>query len=858
MIGSRVSHFRILDQIGAGGMGVVYKALDEDLQRVVALKLLRGEALAAPGRRERFRQEARAASALNHPGIVVVHEVGTDAETDFIAMELIGGQTLRDAIPESGMPLERFLDLATQLAEALERAHSAGILHRDLKPGNVMVTPDERVKVLDFGLAKWLEGANSGPDASTREQGVQTAEGIVVGTPRFMSPEQIDGATLDARSDIFSFGAILYQMLTGQVPFSGTSTAQVQSAILRDAPVPVCRVRPELPPEVERIVAKTLEKDAGFRHRSMGDVISDLRRLGRDSIVPAREATRSGRTSLQTLAAGGVLLAVLGFGLWIGRDTGRPAAPTDFRLISTFPGSHRSPSFSPDGSMIAFTSAVDGVSQVWVSTIAGGEPVRITDVEAHARRPRWSPRNDQIVFASGGDIWSVPPLGGAATRVIEAGRDPNFSPQGDRLVFVRGRDIWVARVDGGDERRLEGIERGFYSAFGQRSPTFSRDGRRIVYFQPASGPAGDLWIIPAAGGAPRRLTNDNEPAGSPVFTTDGRDIIFSSTRGGSMNLWKLALSDGSLTPVTTGSGDDLDPDVSADGRLIYCSLRNSFVLKLLDPQSGREREIIERRTVMAFPRASPDGRHIAFFGASDDTTHIFTAAVDGAEVRQVTSGAAERNIVPRWSSDGKSLYYYQSDSHSSFSKISVEGGTSVVIAPGWDWTHQNGAAVDAGETRVAYTEVEPERGAIATRVRELGTEREIQLGQALWAPQWSADASRILGLTQQGVLTWCPLAPGPCTQLIPGSAPRLGRHDGRIYFASDTRPLDDPALVTMEIASVDAVGADRRSVATLEPVLGIARSFDVSPSGEIAWVQVKPGSSEMWLAEPTGLATARR
>lgn len=859
MIGSLISHFRILERIGAGGMGVVYKARDEDLQRTVALKVLRADAHGATDRRARFRQEAQAASALNHPGIVVVHEVGSTHDVDFIAMELIEGQTLRQAIPETGLRLERFLDLATQLAEALERAHSAGILHRDLKPGNVMVTPEGRVKVLDFGLAKWIEGSNAGPDASTREQGVQTADGIMVGTPRFMSPEQVNGAPLDARSDIFSFGAVLYQMLTGRAPFSGTSTAQVQSAILRDTPVLPTHLRSDVPAEVERIVGKTLEKDPRLRHQSMGDVHSDLSRFERDSGASSSvEARRPRRPRPGAIAASALAISLLGLGFWLNRNDGHTAAPTDFRLISTFSGSHRSPSFSPDGSMIAFTDSVNGVSQVWVSTIAGGDPVRITDVEAHARRPRWSPRNDQIVFASGGDIWSVPPLGGAATRVIEAGRQPNFSPEGDRLVFVRGHDIWVARVDAGEERQLEGIRRGFYSIFSQISPTFSRDGHHIVYFQPASGPSGDLWMVPTTGGAPRRLTHDNKPAGSPAFTKDGRHVIFSSSRGGSMNLWKLALEDGSLTPVTTGSGDDLDPDISADGRLIYCNLRNSFALKLLDLQSGRQREIIERRTVIAYPRTSPDAQHLAFFGASDETTHIFTVAVDGTEVRQVTSGAGERNIIPSWSSDGQSLYYYASQSPSSFSKINVEGGASTAVAPGWDWTRQNGAALDASETRVAYTEVDPELGAVATRIRELGTERELQLDQALWSPQWSADASRILGMTQQGVLTWCPLDLGPCTQLTPGSSPRLGRHDGRIYFGGEARPLDDPALVTLEIASIDLDGSDRRVVATLEPVLGIVRSFDVSPTGEIAWIQVKPSGSEMWLAEPTGLATARR
>ncbi len=396
MIGRKLGHFEITGTIGAGGMGVVYKATDLRLQRSVALKLLPAELAADRERRSRFEHEARAASALNHPNIVTVYEIDRADELDFIAMEFVEGETLDRAISR-GLTLDEALRYATQIGEALGAAHLAGIVHRDLKPRNVIVKPGGQVKVLDFGLAKRVGGGAVETAAPTQSAGPRSVAGSVVGTLAYMSPEQAEGKPLDARSDIFSFGVVLYEMLTGRRPFAGDSEAQVLSAILRDTPPPAGSLRKDLPEELDRILAKALEKGVDYRYQHMADVVADLKRASRGpaSVVGrAPVAHRARRAAWALGLAVAMTLAVVGLRQW----TRRSAAPLQFRLLSTFPGSHRAPSLSPDGRMLAFVDDAHEVPQVWVKPVGEGDAVPITTGESAARTPRWSPKGDQIVF----------------------------------------------------------------------------------------------------------------------------------------------------------------------------------------------------------------------------------------------------------------------------------------------------------------------------------------------------------------------------------------------------------------------------------------------------------------------------
>src|SRR5581483_9680879 len=353
------------------------------------------------------------------------------------------------------------------------------------------------------------------------------------------------------------------------------------------------------------------------------------------------------RWRIMWLAAAAGLI-VLAAAVWWMRLRTRPPEFSGQRVVSTFAGSHRSARFSPDGSMIAFLNTVADVPQIWIKNLAQGEPIQITTGNVPAVQPRWSPKNDQIVFSRPGQgIWSVPPLGGPPRQLARLGRNPNFSANGERLVFERGHQIWVARSDGSAARRVEGVPEWYYGK--DSMPALSAHGEWIAFFRPEVGPYGDLWVIPAAGGKARQLTFDVRVSTGPVWTPDDRWIIYSSSRTGGVTLWRIRATGGVPEPLTTGAGEDTEPAISADGsRLIFTNAHNTWALDLLDLTTGEQKELIQRRYDLAFPAFSPAGDRIAFIQAIDGDSHIFTMEVNGAELRQLTRERGELNGLPRW------------------------------------------------------------------------------------------------------------------------------------------------------------------------------------------------------------------
>ena len=855
MIGRRLSHFETREAIGSGGMGVVYKAVDLRLQRTVALKLLRTDVGLDAESRRRFFREAQAASALNHPNIVTVYEVDSAEGVDFIAMEHLQGSSLDALIAAGPLGLSPALGYAVQVADALASAHAAGIVHRDLKPSNVIVTPEGRVKVLDFGIAKRLVAAPEGAELAmpTLDLPPQTDTGVVMGTPRYMSPEQAQGKKVDARSDIFAFGVLLYEMLAGRPPFTGDSLAGLLTAILRDPPPSLRSVRSELPAEVEEIVAKTLEKDPERRYQSMRDVLRELERLRQTpSAGMAMPPSPSRRKPVLVSFLVGAAVVVLGSGLALlvrGRHGAAPALR--FRQMADLPGSPRSPGFSLDGRMIAYVDDADGVPQVWVTYLRGGAPLQVTSGPAPAARPRWSPKGDAIVFERRGQgIWTVSPLGGQARQIVEGGSCPGFFADGERIMYGRGAEIWTARLDGGEPRRLEGLPPSdYYAGYTSRCPALSPDGREIVFFQAENGPNGDLWSLPAGGGELRRLTFDSTEASSPVWTPDGRFIVFSSARRGSRNLWRIAAGGGQPEPVTTGAGDDLEPDVAAGNAIVYTSTRIAYRLMVLDPAHGQEREVLERRAEMNGPAFSPQGDRIAFFGVTGSGTHLFTVRADGSDLRQVTQAERERNVMPQWSGDGSSLYYYCQLPSPSYRKIPAAGGMSTAVVEGWTWEGHGGARWDPGERLLAYTLIEGDR-AKATLVRDAETRAEQALGRAFYSPKWSPDGAVLLGNDGDGHILVCPRDGSGCRVVGEGRSASWSGDASRIYFERPGRRLDDPGLRSRELWVMEPDGRNPRRVAVLEPQHILATPVAVSREDLVAWVQVRRAKPELWLAEP--------
>ena len=850
--GARLGPYEIAALLGAGGMGEVYRARDTRLGRDVAVKVLPAEFAGDSERLRRFEQEARAVAALSHPNILALYDVGTHEGSPYIVIELLEGETLRERLTAGALPLRRAVEVAVQMARGLAAAHEKGIVHRDLKPANVFVTRDGHVKILDFGIAKLVERS---PHPEQQLEGTTLVEatqpGVVIGTFSYMSPEQARGQSVDHRSDIFSFGTVLFELLAGVRPFVGETATDTVAAILTQEPP---ALPAGVPPALDHLVRRCLEKRPEDRFDSTRSLALTLEAFS----TPAQAQTaqepqaspvpkRLNKKALTGAAVTAAVLLALG-AAWLWRQRTAESRPTGFLLLSTFPGSHRSPSFSPDASMITFIDDSEGVPQVWVKNLTQGDPIRITSGGLGAGHPQWSPKGDRIVFHRGdwkmlGGIWSVPPLGGESRRIIETGWSPSFSGDGERIVFERQDGIFTAAADGSDERRVEGAPSNFFQGV-DLSPAFSPDGAWIVYFLPEEGPHGDFWVIQASGGKPRRLTFDLSIGGTPAWTPDSQFVIFSSARSGGRTLWRIAGDGGDPVPVTTGAGEDREPAVSRDGRsLIYTNERVSYALMLVDTATGGQRQLLEQRNTVSLPAFSPTGDRIVFMIEEAGSNQLFTIGTDGRGLHQVTTKTDEMHVQPQWSHDGAYLFYYQSYPTHSFRKVPVAGGSSTELLPDWSWATRYAGQVDPQDSRIAYTAREGNQGK-ALVVRDLRSGRETRLSGTIWEPRWSDDGKYLLGtsLAETDVVL-CPVAGGTCQQLAKGFWPLWSGDGTRILFH---RPGSASDVTEVWVMKHD--GSEQRRVAELRSRFSLSFSA-LSRNDQLAWVQVRRGRQELWLAE---------
>jgi len=845
--GSRIGEYEIGTILGEGGMGAVYLARDHRLKRDVAIKVLTGRVLTHGDAAQRTLQEARSAARLNHPNICTVYEVGETGDGSFIVMERVEGRPLSAVIPSGGMPIDSITRYGAQIADALAHAHERGIIHRDLKSANVMVAPDGRVKVLDFGIAASLynPAGDETTRAATREEGTP-------GTLAYMAPEVLNGERASALSDIWSLGVLLYEMIAAHLPFAGKTPAATASAILQ-APLP------PLPQHVaagmRAIVQRCLARPPGERYQHAHEVRAALE-VVRDTyghvVEPSTVAheSRPGSRRWPWLSAAAVALIALAVWIVVGTRSRPTLLVSSQRPIAASGASYRQATLSPDSGFIAFADAGKLGTQIWIKNLAQGDPIQITSGDVDASHPAWSPKNDQIVFARRGQgLWSVPPLGGNARRLLEFGASPQFSTDGERLVFERNaREIWTAQADGSEARRVEGVPVPWYP--GRLDPAFSPDGSSIVYFMPELGPNGDLWIVAAAGGRPRQLTRDLTEAGGPVWTRDGRFIIFSSMRGGSRTLWRVRADGGAPEPLTVGAGEDLDPALSRDGRtLLYTNVRNQSTLRALNPETGAERVIFERRRATVFPRISPDGSKVAFFGFGDvGDVQIFVVPIAGATIQQLTQGKGQINTMPRWSPDGSLIYYYEQRPGASLRSIPASGGASREIRP-WQWESHSHAEFSPDGSLIAYyrQDAPGEANVVEqTVIDDVASGKQHVLGLPIVPRRWFPDGRTVLGhtMTRPPVVAACPVDGGACRRLTAGQSPVWSPDGSRIYFLRDSA---NPAL--KELWSMTPDGGDERKLFDrMGPYRAIDVTFDVSPNGEIVWSEYIEGRYELWQA----------
>jgi len=573
MLGQTLGPYQIEEKLGEGGMGVVYRARDTRLDRPVAVKVLRAETIADPDRKRRFIQEARAASSLNHPNIVTIYDIGVENGVDYIAMEYIAGRTLDACFGRQGSPLAEALKYALQIVDVLVKAHGAGIIHRDLKPANIMVTAEGLVKVLDFGLAKLAERAGDDQLTQTLGRAPLTEAGAIIGTAAYMSPEQAQGRPLDSRSDLFSFGAVLYEMIAGRRPFQGDNKMSLLTALLRDEPAPLRQVQEGTPAELDRIVSRCLRKDPDRRFQTAADLKVALLEIKEESESGRLRApvTAPGRPRRRLWIAAPLLVAATAaVTWWVVRPPPPVPTPVLTRLTSDA-GLTTDPDFSANGSLMAFASdrGGEGNLDIWVQPLPGGEALRITRHQSDDRQPAFSPDGARIAFRSerdGGGIWVIPALGGTERLLARQGREPRFSPDGQWLAYVVGnrgvsRKTYIIPAAGGTPTPVQ-------PAFSFVSnPVWSPDGKKLLFTGTSEG-AVEAWVVPIPDGPAVRtgafeaLRRRHLTSPLPArWVAAGNYVIFSARLGDTTNLWRLAISPrtgkvtGEPERLTSGAGD---------------------------------------------------------------------------------------------------------------------------------------------------------------------------------------------------------------------------------------------------------------------------------------------------------------
>ncbi len=718
--GETISHYQVLERLGRGGMAVVFKAKDTRLGRLVALKFLIGEPALNPRALERFHREARMASSLNHPNICTIYDVDLNESGGFIAMELLTGETLRERMSRP-IPLGLLLDVAIQVANALDAAHERGIAHRDIKPANIFITERGEVKVLDFGLAKPTWSGHDDPDL--------TIAGATPGTVAYMSPEQARGQELDGRTDLYSFGVVLREMAARQ----------------------------KCPQELEDIIARLLQRDREMRYQTAGEARRDLKRLkeGPDATVRSRAPMFAGAGAMVVLIVVGI--AYYSFG------GEKPLGPPRIQPLTGLEGVEADAAFTANGRRLAYSSGKENVpgASIYVKQVGGGPPLRLTEGASFDFSPAWSPDESSLAFArteAGGSpaVYVVPALGGPVRRIASiqpagpdrASRAVSWLADGkellvsDRLAPGAAAAIFALSLATGEKRQISSPPAG---SIGDGSPELSPDGRTMAFIRWMGNSVSEIYLQPVGESAARPLTRDGQRISGLAWAAGGRAIVFSSLRGALPALWRIAVGGGGPEPLSGVGPDAVLPAVAREGNLLAytrqfqnCNLwriplgskgaaqifnsspredvsgvyspdgkrvafssdrSGAFEIWLADSDGSHQQQLtMFQGPITGSPRWSPDGKWIAFDSRPAGHSAVFVVQAEGGSPRRLTDGTHD-DLVPSWSHDGASIYFSSNRSgESQIWRVLAGGGTPVQVT-----AHGGFESVEAADGWLYYS-----------------------------------------------------------------------------------------------------------------------------------------------------------
>ena len=774
--GMLLGPFEIVALLGQGGTGEVYRARDPRLARDVAIKVLHSAVTLDPDRRQRFEQEARTVGGLNDPNIVAVLDIGVHDGALYLVEELLEGATLRDKLTDGRLPVRKALDYAVQASRGLAAAHAKGIVHRDLKPENQFVTRDGRLKILDFGLAKLVAAKAAAVDATSAPTvELLTEPGMVLGTVGYMSPEQVRGRDVDPRSDLFSLGAVMFEMVAGQRAFQGESSVDTMSAILKEEPPELTKLNPDVPPGVERIIRRCLEKDPEERFHSARDLAFALESLAAPSTVStsvhvappaARRQTGRGR-----MLAAGLALVALAAGTFLGRAffgrKGEDLAAYRFTALATEQGIKDAPAWSPDGKSVAYAAQVEGVYQIFTRGQDQPVPAQLTHSTTDCRAPFWSPDNTRVFYFSpaGQALWEIGAAGGTPEVRLRGIRAAHLSPDGKTLAFVRheanGLSLWVQPREGSQPRRL-GPEFPGSDAYLRFAPNGEWLGLWSIF---GEGKLAFWRVSYPKGQAERKLSALSNIRGPTItaFTwfPDSRHVVFSGAlnKSGDDHLLLADTNTGSIRPITVGLAGEADPSLSPDGRRLVFTARTDDQDIVEIPLDGSPmRSVLATSTIEHCAAWSPQGDQFVYAKQHNGTDEIWIHSVhEGWERPLITAasfreGKTDRVTEPRYSPDGQRIAFTRvSEGVYSIWVASVAGGPPVPL--GVD--HELVPAWSPDGNWIAYTSIDV-AGAGLFKVSSGGGGKPVAIvpgggGSQIVRTQWSSRGDWLIWLGKRGL-----------------------------------------------------------------------------------------------------------